>query len=58
LILGIDNGGNDLETSDGVLTLDNELKIKVYKATTIALTRECINIRRVDVSAPHAPIVK
>jgi hypothetical protein len=35
---------------------ENELKLKVYKAL-IALP-ENANIKRVDVSAPHAPIVK
>jgi len=49
------NDGKNLEIrwgTDG----ENELKLKVYKAL-IALP-ENASIKRVDVSAPHAPIVK
>jgi len=55
LVLEVDNAGKNLEIrwgNDG----DNELKLKVYKAL-IALP-ENAEIKRVDVSAPHAPIVK
>jgi len=55
LVLEIDNAGKALEIrwgNDG----DNELKLKVYKAL-IALPENAA-IKRVDVSAPHAPIVK
>jgi cell division septal protein FtsQ len=55
LVLEIDNAGKSLEIrwgNDG----DNELKLKVYKAL-IALPENAA-IKRVDVSAPHAPIVK
>ena len=55
LVLVVDNAGKKLEIrwgNDG----ENELKLKVYKAL-IALP-ENAEIKRVDVSAPHAPIVK
>ena len=55
LVLVVDNVGKKLEIrwgNDG----ENELKLKVYKAL-IALP-ENAEIKRVDVSAPHAPIVK
>jgi cell division septal protein FtsQ len=55
LVLVVDNSGKNLEIrwgTDG----ENELKLKVYKAL-IALP-ENASIKRVDVSAPHAPIVK
>ena len=55
LVLEVDNAGKNLEIrwgNDG----DNELKLKVYRAL-IALP-ENAEIKRVDVSAPHAPIVK
>ena len=55
LVLEVDNAGKNLEIrwgNDG----DNELKLKVYKAL-IALP-ENAELKRVDVSAPHAPIVK
>ena len=55
LVLEVDNAGKSLEIrwgNDG----DNELKLKVYKAL-IALPENAA-ITRVDVSAPHAPIVK
>jgi cell division septal protein FtsQ len=54
-VLEIDNGGKNLEIRWGTNS-DNELKIKVYKAL-LALP-ENGSIKRVDVSAPHAPIVK
>ena len=54
-VLEIDNGGKNLEIRWGNNS-DNELKLKVYKAL-IALPENSA-IKRVDVSAPHAPIVK
>jgi len=54
-VLEIDNGGKNLEIRWGTNS-DNELKIKVYKAL-LALP-ENASIKRVEVSAPHAPIVK
>ena len=54
-VLEIDNGGKNLEIRWGTNS-DNELKIKVYKAL-LALP-ENASIKRVDVSAPHGPIVK
>ena len=55
LVLVVNNAGKDLEIRWGI-DGDNELKLKVYKAL-IALP-ENAEITRVDVSAPHAPIVK
>jgi cell division septal protein FtsQ len=55
LVLEIDNAGKALEIRWGI-DGDNELKLKVYKAL-IALPENAA-IKRVDVSAPHAPIVK
>jgi cell division septal protein FtsQ len=55
LVLVANNAGKNLEIRWGSDT-DNELKIKVYKAL-IALPENAA-IKRVDVSAPHAPIVK
>lgn len=55
LVLEVDNAGKNLEIrwgNDG----ENELKLKVYKAL-IALPENAA-IKRIDVSAPHAPIVK
>jgi cell division septal protein FtsQ len=55
LVLVVNNAGKNLEIrwgTDG----ENELKLKVYKAL-IALPENAA-IKRVDVSAPHAPIVK
>ncbi len=55
LVLVVNNAGKNLEIrwgSDG----ENELKLKVYRAL-IALPENAA-IKRVDVSAPHAPIVK
>jgi cell division septal protein FtsQ len=55
LVLVVNNGGKNLEIRWGI-DGDNELKLKVYKAL-IALP-ENASIKRVDVSAPNAPIVK
>ena len=55
LVLEVNNAGKNLEIRWGDNS-DNELKLKVYKAL-IALP-ENASIKRVDVSAPHAPIVK
>ena len=55
LVLEVNNAGKNLEIRWGDVS-DNELKLKVYKAL-IALP-ENASIKRVDVSAPHAPIVK
>jgi cell division septal protein FtsQ len=54
-VLEIENAGKNLEIRWGTNS-DNELKIKVYKAL-LALPENSA-IKRVDVSAPHAPIVK
>jgi cell division protein FtsQ len=54
-VLITENNGKRLEIRWGSNS-ENELKIKVYKAL-IALP-ENADIKRVDVSAPHAPIVK
>lgn len=55
LVLEVNNAGNNHEIRWGDDS-DNELKLKVYKAL-IALPENAL-IKRVDVSAPHAPIVK
>jgi cell division protein FtsQ len=55
LVLVTENNGKKIELRWGTNS-ENELKFKVYKAL-IALP-ENANIKRVDVSAPHAPIVK
>ena len=55
LVLVVNNAGKNLEIRWGNDD-ENELKIKVYKAL-ISLP-ENASIKRVDVSAPHAPIVK
>jgi cell division septal protein FtsQ len=55
LVLEVNNAGKNLEIRWGNSS-DNELKLKVYKAL-IALP-ENASIKKVDVSAPHAPIVK
>ena len=55
LVLVVNNSGKNLEIRWGI-DGDNELKLKVYKAL-IALP-ENASLKRVDVSAPHAPIVK
>ena len=54
-VLITENNGKKLEIRWGTDS-ENELKLKVYKAL-IALP-ENAEIKRVDVSAPHAPIVK
>lgn len=54
-VLEVNNAGKNLEIRWGTNT-DNELKLKVYKAL-LALPENSA-IKRVDVSAPHAPIVK
>lgn len=55
LVLQITHKGKNLEIRWGSNS-DNELKFKVFKAL-IALP-ENAEIKRVDLSAPHAPIVK
>jgi cell division septal protein FtsQ len=55
LVLVANNAGKNLEIRWGSDS-ENELKLKVYKAL-IALPENAV-IKRVDVSAPHAPIVK
>ena len=55
LVLVVNNSGKNLEIRWGI-DGDNELKLKVYKAL-IALP-ENASIKRVDISAPNAPIVK
>ncbi len=55
LVLITENKGKKLEIRWGTNS-ENELKLKVYKAL-LALP-ENADIKRVDVSAPHAPIVK
>ena len=55
LVLVANNAGKNLEIRWGSDS-ENELKLKVYKAL-IALPENAA-IKRVDVSAPHAPIVK
>lgn len=55
LVLITENKGKRLEIRWGTNS-ENELKLKVYKAL-LALP-ENADIKRVDVSAPHAPIVK
>lgn len=55
LVLEVNNAGKNLEIRWGDDS-EKELKLKVYKAL-IALPENAM-IKRVDVSAPHAPIVK
>lgn len=55
LVFIVENKGKNLEVRWGSNS-ENELKLKVYNAL-IALP-ENADIKRVDVSAPHAPIVK
>jgi cell division septal protein FtsQ len=55
LVLITENNGKKLEIRWGTNS-ENELKLKVYKAL-LALP-ENAEVKRVDVSAPHAPIVK
>lgn len=54
-VLMTENSGKKLEIRWGTDS-ENELKLKVYKAL-IALPENAA-VKRVDVSAPHAPIVK
>ena len=55
LVLIVNNAGKNLEIRWGI-DGENELKLKVYKA--LIELPENASIKRVDVSAPHAPIVK
>lgn len=55
LVLLLENNGKKVEVRWGIDS-DNELKTKVYKA--LITLPENADIKRVDVSAPHAPIVK
>ena len=55
LVLITENKGKKLEIRWGTNS-ENELKLKVYKA--LLVLPENADIKRVDVSAPHAPIVK
>ena len=55
LVLVVNNAGKNLEIRWGI-DGENELKLKVYKA--LIELPENASIKRVDVSAPHAPIVK
>jgi cell division septal protein FtsQ len=55
LVLISQNNGKAIEIRWGSNS-ENELKLKVYRAL-IALP-ENVNVKRVDVSAPNAPIVK
>ena len=55
LVLLLENNGKKVEIRWGIDS-DNELKTKVYKA--LITLPENADIKRVDVSAPHAPIVK
>jgi cell division septal protein FtsQ len=55
LVLVVNNAGKNLEIRWGT-DAENELKLMVYKAL-IALPENAA-IKRIDVSAPHAPIVK
>ncbi len=55
LVLITENKGKKLEIRWGTNS-ENELKLKVYKA--LLGLPENVDIKRVDVSAPHAPIVK
>lgn len=54
-VLIVENNGKNVELRWGIDS-ENELKARVYKAL-IALP-ENVDLKRVDVSAPHAPIVK
>jgi cell division septal protein FtsQ len=54
-VLIVENNGKNVELRWGTDS-ENELKARVYKAL-IALP-ENADLKRVDVSAPHAPIVK
>ena len=54
-VLEVDVEGRNVEVRWGFAT-DNELKAKVYKA--LLAQPENAKLRRMDLSAPHAPIVK
>jgi cell division septal protein FtsQ len=54
-VLEVDVEGRNVEVRWGFAT-DNELKAKVYKA--LLAQPENTKLRRMDLSAPHAPIVK
>jgi len=54
-VLEVDVEGRNVEARWGFAT-DNELKAKVYKA--LLAQPENAKLRRMDLSAPHAPIVK
>jgi len=54
-VLEIDVEGRKVEVRWGLAT-DNELKAKVYKA--LLAQPENAKLKRMDLSAPHAPIVK
>jgi hypothetical protein len=53
--LEVDIEGRNVEVRWGLAT-DNELKAKVYKA--LLAQPENAKLKRMDLSAPHAPIVK
>ena len=53
--LSIDLGDRKLQLRWGTAT-ENALKVKVYKA--LMAQPENAKIKRMDLSAPHAPIVK
>jgi cell division septal protein FtsQ len=54
-VLEVDIEGRNVEVRWGLAT-DNELKAKVYKA--LLAQPENAKLKRMDLSAPHAPIVK
>ena len=54
-VLEVDVEGRNVEVRWGLAT-DNELKAKVYKA--LLAQPENAKLKRMDLSAPHAPIVK
>ncbi|MCX6439311.1 MAG: cell division protein FtsQ/DivIB [Actinobacteria bacterium] len=54
-VLKVDVEGRNVEVRWGLAT-DNELKAKVYKA--LLTQPENAKLKRMDLSAPHAPIVK
>jgi len=55
LVLEVNNAGKNLEIRWGI-DGDNQLKQKVYQA--LITLPENAGIKRIDVSAPHAPIVQ
>jgi hypothetical protein len=54
-VMDVDVEGRKVEVRWGFAT-DNELKAKVYKA--LLAQPENAKLKRMDLSAPHAPIVK